>query len=86
MNVCLKRLSASDGRDIYEMLQAIPRDENGFMNGVNGMTVDEYHAWLIREEGNSRKTEIEDGWKVPSTTFWLYADGRPVGMEKSAIS
>ena len=21
-----------------------------------------------------------DGWKVPSTTFWLYADGVPVGF------
>lgn len=21
-----------------------------------------------------------DGWKVPSTTYWLYADGKPVGF------
>lgn len=80
MNVELKRLSPQDGMDIYEMLQSIPRDENGFMNGVNGMTYAEYQAWLIRDHQASLGTEIVDGWKVPSTTYWLYVDGMPVGI------
>lgn len=82
MDYLLKRLSINDGRDIYDMLQAIPRDENGFINGVNGMSFDEYKAWLVREDENSKKTEIEDGWKVPQTSFWLYAEGKPVGVGK----
>lgn len=76
----LKALSSADGRDIYEMLQEIPADENGYVNGVNGMTYEEYKAWLVREEANSKKTEIEDGWKVPQSTYWLYVDGQPVGQ------
>lgn len=66
----------------YDLLQAIPREKNGFVNGVNGMSFDEFMQWLARENANSRKTEIEDGWKVPQTTFWLYVDDRPVGVGK----
>ena len=78
----LRPLSAADGRDIYEMLQEIPGDEHGYVNGVHGMSYEEYKAWLVREEENAKKTEIEDGWKVPQSTYWLYVDGRPVGQGK----
>jgi len=76
----LRPLSASDGAEIYEMLQEIPAEENGYVNSVNGMSFAEYKAWLVREEANSKKTELEDGWKVPQSTYWLYADGKPVGQ------
>ena len=76
----LKPLSASDGREIYDMLQEIPADENGYVNNVHGISYEEYKSWLAREEANARKTEIEDGWKVPQSTYWLYADGKPVGQ------
>lgn len=82
MNCELRRLSVQDGREIYDLLQSIPKDENGFVNGVNGMSYDEFRAWLIREDRNSRMTEIVDGWKVPQTTYWLYADGRPIAVGK----
>lgn len=78
----LRPLSACDGEDIYEMLQEIPADENGYVNGVHGMSYEEYKSWLIREEANAKKTGIEDGWKVPQSTYWLYADGKPVGQGK----
>lgn len=78
----LKSLSSLDGLDIYEMLQEIPADENGYVNAVHGMTYEEYKQWLVREEQNAKKTEIEDGWKVPQSTFWLYADEKPVGQGK----
>jgi len=82
MNAELRRLSPQDGRDVYEMLQSIPKNENGFMNGVHGMTYEEYQAWLQRDHEASLGTEIVDGWKVPSTTYWLYVDDVPVGMGK----
>lgn len=82
MNYELKKLSVNDGRDIYDLLQAIPKEENGYINGANGMTNDEFRAWLIREDENSKKTQIEDGWKVPQSVFWLYVNGRPVGVGK----
>jgi predicted acetyltransferase len=50
------------------------------MNSVNGMTFDAYKEWLIRDDNLSKSNEIIDGWKVPSSTYWLYADGKPVGV------
>lgn len=47
MGVFLKRLSADDGIDIYEMLQEMPKDENGFLSPVYGKTFEEYKRWLI---------------------------------------
>lgn len=82
MKVELKRLSPADGRDVYEMLQSIPKNENGFMNGVNGLAYEQYQVWLCRDHEASLGTEIADGWKVPSTTYWLYVDDVPVGMGK----
>ena len=82
MDCELRMLSVDDGRDVYDMLQAIGKNENGFMNAVNGMTFDEYRAWLVRSDEDAKMTGIVDGWKVPQSTFWLYADGRPVGTGK----
>ena len=76
----LKRLSVDDGLDIYTMLQEIPAEENGLINKANGLTFDEYKEWLIVKQRDSEQEGIVDGWKVPSSTFWLYADGIPVGF------
>ena len=76
----LKRLSPSDGIEIYDLLQSIPREENGLQNKVNGMTYEEYKQWLIGKQVESEQEGIVDGWKVPSTTDWLYVDGVPVGF------
>lgn len=82
MDCVLKKLSVHDGHDIYEMLQKIPRDENGFINSINGASFDDYKRWLITNDLQSQKTEIEDGWKVPQSVFWLYVDKKPVGFGK----
>ena len=42
MNCELRKLSPDDGRDVYDMLQELPREENGFINGCNGKTYDEF--------------------------------------------
>ena len=76
----LKKLSVYDGLDVYEMLQEIPKDENGLINDANGLTYDEYKKWLLGKQKDSEQEGIVDGWKVPSTTYWLYANGIPVGF------
>lgn len=78
----LKKLSPEDGADVYELLQQIPREENGLHNNANGMSFDEYKAWLKKQYALSQQEGLIDGWKVPTTTFWLYADGVPVGFGK----
>lgn len=76
----LKKLSVDDGFDVYKMLQEIQSEENGLLNKANGLTFDEYKEWLIAKQRDAEQKGIVDGWKVPSTTFWLYADGVPVGF------
>lgn len=78
----IKKLTALDGDDIYEMLQEMPHDENGFVNGANGLSFDEYIAWLEKEAKSSEQVGLIDGWRVPQTVFWLYEDGVPIGMGK----
>jgi predicted acetyltransferase len=78
MNFELKKLAISDDMDIYEMLQEIPKDENGFINTVNGMTFEEYKQWLIRSDAMSKGIGLED-WQVPSSSYWLFVNGHPVG-------
>ena len=78
----LRRLSVNDGKDIYEMLQEMPREENGFENKVHGLTIEEFAAWLEAMQRESEQQGIRDGWKVPSTVYWLYVDGRPAGFGK----
>lgn len=82
MKVELKKLTAHDGRDVYDFLQTLPKDENGFINGAAGMTFEEFRHWCAKCAESAEKTEIEDGWKVPQTTYWLYVDGKPVGTGK----
>ncbi len=82
MTLELKALSADDGRDVYEMLQELPCDENGFVNAANGLSFKAYRTWLERCRRDAEQEGIVDGWRVPQSTFWLYADGRPVGIGK----
>lgn len=80
--IVLKKLTVHDGRDIYEMLQEIPADENGFLNPMAGKPFSEFQVWLEKSVKNSEQEGIIDGWKVPSTTFWLYENAKPVGYGK----
>lgn len=82
MDLTVRRLTTDDAKDIYEMLQEMPADENGFINPVHGKTYDEYKLWLKKAYDDSVQTGIVDGWKVPETVFWLFEDGKPVGFGK----
>ncbi|MDE5589083.1 MAG: GNAT family N-acetyltransferase [Acetatifactor sp.] len=76
----LRRLAVDDGMDIYMMLQEIPKEENGLLNKANGLSFAEYKEWLKEKYEGSEQIGIVDGWKVPSTTYWLYVDENPVGF------
>ena len=82
MDLYVRKLNIDDGNDIYEMLQELPADENGFINSVNGKTFDAYREWLRKSAENAEQIGIVDGWKVPTTIFWLFENGQPVGMGK----
>jgi len=81
MKVELKKLSPDDGTDVYNLLQAIPKDENGFQNGGNGLSYEEFKQWLTENDNIANGIGLED-WMVPQNIYWLYIDGNPVGMGK----
>ena len=78
----IRKLSIDDGRDIYEMLQELPSEENGFINPVKDKTFDEYKEWLKKAVKNSEQVGVVDGWKVPETIFWFFENNKPVGFGK----
>ena len=63
----LKRISVDDGVEIYNMLQEISSNDNGFHNKVHGMSYTQFKEWLENEcavdNGN-----LED-WMVPQTSY-----------------
>jgi predicted acetyltransferase len=81
MNIEFRRLSPGDGMDIYDMLQEIPKDENGFMNGCNGKDYGAYQRWLTKSAAVANGQGLE-AWMVPQSVYWLLIDGMPAGMGK----
>jgi predicted acetyltransferase len=79
MGIELRKAAVTDGMDIYEMLQELPANENGFINSAAGMQFEEYKEWLKGKVLAAEQIGIVDGWKVPQSTFWLFEDSRPVG-------
>lgn len=78
MNCYLRPLSENDGREIYDMLQGIEKEDNGFYNDVNGMPYEDYLSWLKANSGYSKSVGLKS-WMVPQTTYWLYRGETPVG-------
>ncbi|MDE7224752.1 MAG: hypothetical protein K2O34_13355, partial [Acetatifactor sp.] len=58
----LKKLTSQDGRDIYEMLQELPADENGFLNPMAGKSFSEFQIWLAKAVKNAEQDGIVEGW------------------------
>lgn len=79
MGIELRKLAATDGIEIYKMLQELPADENGFINRVAGMSYAEYQEWLKKGVASAEQVGLVDGWKVPQTHYWLFENDRPVG-------
>ena len=76
----LKQLTIHDGIDIYNLLQDIPIEENGYHNNVNGLTYEEFKDWLVKRDNYAKQSGLLDGWRVPETTFYLYVNNIPVGI------
>jgi predicted acetyltransferase len=81
MNYELKQLSIYDGLDIYDMLNEIPKDENGFLNSANEKSFEEFKNWSVSSNNSANGIGLQEGG-VKQSTFWLYIDGKPVGIGK----
>ncbi len=77
----LRAASTKDQRDVWEMLREFPASENGFRNPAAGLTLDRFHTLLERLEREAKGIGLKHGY-VPQTTFWGFANSRPVGIIK----
>ncbi len=77
----LCQLSPEDGIEIYEMLQRIDSQENGFNNEAKGLSFSEYKKWLVERDSWSRGENLPDGY-VKQWMYWLKVNGIPVGVGK----
>lgn len=77
----LQKLSPSDGEEIYNFLQEIPAEQNGFHNSFKGINFDEFKKELKKRDGESRGINLPED-RVPQTMYWLYVNEQPVGFVK----
>ena len=75
----LKPVSFTDGKAVYDMLQQIEANDNGFMNGVKNLPYEEFPAHIAKKVNMAQGIGLED-WMVPSSTFWLMDGDTPVGQ------
>ncbi len=81
MKVELIELSEKDGADIYELLQSFNENENGFVNPGFGLTIDQFPHFIESKMKESKGIDLREGY-VPQTLYWLYVDGKPMGIGK----
>jgi len=79
--VKLTELSLEDDQKVYDMLQDIESEENGFHNSAKGLTFREFKDFLIANKRMSEGMNLKEGY-VPQTIYWLWVDDKPVGMAK----
>jgi len=77
----LKKLSPSDGEEIYNFLQKIPKEENNFQNSFHGLSYEEFKNELIERNNESKSIDLKED-RVPQTMFWFYVDYQLVGFIK----
>jgi predicted acetyltransferase len=78
----LREPSANDGRDVFEMLREIGPGENGFMNSGHDLEFEDFPAYLQSQADMARGIGLDLARYVPQTRYWLFVDGRPVGVGK----
>lgn len=80
MIIELRELSLDDGIDIFEMLKEIGPGENGFGNSGYDLDYADFPAYLKSHVDMSKGIGIDLSIWVPQTKYWLFVDGRPVGV------
>lgn len=82
MTAELRELSLNDGPDVLEMLREIGPGENGFTNSGHDLEPQDFPEYLKVQIDMASGIGIDLDRYVPQTRYWLYVDGRPVGVGK----
>jgi len=81
MKIELRKLSKKDGRDIYDMLQEIGPEENGFVNSGFNIAYENFNEYLDRNINHSNGIGLDEKY-VPQSIYWLIVNDKPVGFGK----
>lgn len=74
----LKEIEQTDGQDVYEMFQEIPKVEPGFENKANGMSEKEFEEYKKKLIGHSKGKGLE-GNETQKIDYIAYDSRYPVG-------
>jgi len=82
MEIELRELSLDDGMDVFEMLKEIGPGESGYGNSGYDIEYTDFPKYLQSRIDMSNGVGIDLTIYVPQTIYWLFVDGRPVGVGK----
>lgn len=77
----IRPLSLDDAPECFEIIRAIPKEENSFTNEAFGLDDEGCYAWLRKRLSWSQGKELPEGY-VPETTYWFLVDGQVAGLGK----
>lgn len=82
-NIRLIELSVQDKMNtkIYEMLQDIGQEENGFGNSVNGLSFAQYGEYIDDRIKDKDEETVMTGF-APQTIFWMFDNDEVIGFSK----
>lgn len=81
MVLSLRESAFNEPVEVWEMLQEIGPGENGFNNRGSDVAFEELPNFLKKLVDMSRGIGLQPDL-VPMTTYWMFADGKPVGISK----
>lgn len=81
MTLELRELLEKEDESLLFMVQEIGSGENGFVNGLNSSSMEEFSSKVRRNYEMARSINLPDEY-VPQTIYWLYHTGKPVGYGK----
>jgi len=82
MQVELRELSLDDGVDVFEMVREVGPGENGFSNSGYDLEYAGFPDYLRGQVHMAEGVGIDPTRHVPQTRYWLFVNGRPVGIGK----
>lgn len=81
MKIQLIELKPGESLEIFEMIREIGPGENGFMNSLYTVSVEDFQQRMLKYANLAKSVNLPEGF-VPQTTYWLYIDDKPVGYGK----
>ncbi len=74
-------LADKDNLAVFNMLQSIDKEENGFGNEAYGLSFRAYQEYIEERVKDKDESTVRPGF-APQTIYWLYDNDQVVGFSK----